>query len=77
MKNENRSKTAESDQVADRETAKQYARAQRLANRFGVCTRTIRRWARKKMFATYKPTPGVALFDESEVEAYVEKSRVN
>jgi hypothetical protein len=71
MKTKIRSEMAEPDGTAD-----EYARAKRLAKRFDVCIRSIRRWGDKGHYAKYKLSPRVVVYKEAEVKAYVDQSRV-
>lgn len=53
-----------------------FNKAKVVAQRLGVCRRTIFRWANAGMLTRHKINDRVVLFDESEVLALVESARV-
>lgn len=55
---------------------RQFCKARKLASRFGVCPKTIFRWADDGKIARFKINDRVVLFDEAEVSAFIEGSRV-
>lgn len=55
---------------------RKYAKARAVAQRFGICARTITRWADSGHIARYKLSARTVVFDEFEVERYVASHRV-
>lgn len=55
---------------------RQFNKAEAIANRLGVCRRTIFRWADQGKLVRYKVNARVVLFDEAEVMALIEDARV-
>jgi hypothetical protein len=53
-----------------------FSKAKVLAQKLGVCPRTIFRWADDGKIARHKINSRVVLFDEAEVLALIEASRV-
>lgn len=53
-----------------------FSKAKTVAQRLGVCRRTIFRWANAGMLTRHKINDRVVLFDEAEVLALVEGARV-
>lgn len=53
-----------------------FSKAKVVAQRLGVCRRTIFRWANAGMLTRHKINDRVVLFDEAEVLALVEGARV-
>ncbi len=53
-----------------------FSKAKVIADRLGVCRRTIFRWANTGMLTRHKINDRVVLFDEAEVLALVESARV-
>ena len=53
-----------------------FSKAKVVAQRLGVCRRTIFRWANAGMLTRHKINDRVVLFDEAEVIALVESARV-
>ena len=53
-----------------------FSKAKVLAQKLGVCARTIFRWADDGKIARHKINARVVLFDESEVLALIEAARV-
>jgi len=53
-----------------------FSKAKTIAGRLGVCPRTIFRWADGGMIARHKVNARVVLFDESEVLAMIDSTRV-
>lgn len=50
--------------------------AEAIAQRLGICTRTIFRWVDAGMITRHKINARVVLFDEAEVIAFIESARV-
>jgi predicted DNA-binding transcriptional regulator AlpA len=57
-------------------TARRFSKAKAVAESLGVCPRTIFRWANEGRLARHKINARVVLFDEAEVLAMIEASRV-
>ena len=57
-------------------TGRSFSKAKVLAQRLGVCPRTIFRWADDGMISRHKINARVVLFDEQEVAAFLDSSRV-
>jgi excisionase family DNA binding protein len=55
---------------------RQFSKAKVIAERLGVCRRTIFRWANEGKITRYKVNERVVLFDEAEVLAFIESARV-
>ena len=55
---------------------RQFNKAKTVAERLGVCPRTIFRWADEGKIARHKINARVVLFDKSEVIALIESARV-
>lgn len=53
-----------------------FNKAKIVAQRLGVCRRTIFRWANAGMLTRHKINDRVVLFDEAEVMALIESARV-
>ena len=64
--------TAVADGLADR----RFSKAKTIAERLGVCPRTIFRWADDGKIARHKINARVVLFDEAEVVSLLESARV-
>ncbi len=58
-------------------TIRRFGKAKVIADRLGVCPRTIFRWANDGKFARHKINDRVVLFDEGEVAAFVDAARVD
>lgn len=56
--------------------APQFAKAKKVAERVGVCSKTIHRWAAAGHFTARKVTPRVVVYDLEEVLRFVESGRV-
>ena len=54
-----------------------FSKAKTIAERLGVCSRTIFRWADEGKIARHKINARVVLFDEAEVTAFIESTRVD
>lgn len=61
-------------QVAN-STIRRFSKAKVIAEKLGVCTRTIFRWADEGKIARHKINARVVLFDEAEVLALIEAAR--
>jgi len=57
-------------------TGRSFSKAKVLAQRLGVCPGTIFRWADDGMISRHKINARVVLFDEQEVAAFLDSSRV-
>ena len=57
-------------------TGRRFAKAKPIAARLGICTRTLFRWADAGLIARYKINARIALFDEAEVAALIDSSRI-
>jgi predicted site-specific integrase-resolvase len=55
---------------------RRFSKAKSIADRLGVCPRTVFRWANAGKIARYKINQRVVLFDETEVAAFIESARV-
>jgi excisionase family DNA binding protein len=56
--------------------ARKFSKARSIAERLGICPRTIFRWADAGKITRYKVNQRVVLFSEVEVVAYVESGRI-
>ena len=57
-------------------TGRRFAKAKPIAARLGICTRTLFRWADAGLIARYKINARIVLFDEAEVAALIDSSRI-
>jgi len=55
---------------------RKFSKARVIAERLGVCTRTIFRWADDGKIARHKINARVVLFDETEVMELIRSARV-
>jgi len=55
---------------------RKFSKARSVAERLGICPRTIFRWADAGKITRHKINARVVLFDESEVTAFIESARV-
>jgi predicted DNA-binding transcriptional regulator AlpA len=55
---------------------RRFSKAKAIAERLGVCPRTIFRWADDGKLARHKINARVVLFDEAEVLALIQAARV-
>lgn len=62
--------------VADGISVRKFSKARVVAERLGVCPRTIFRWANDGKIARHKINARVVLFDEAEVLALIEAARI-
>lgn len=62
--------------IHDGQSVRKFGKAKVIAQRLGVCSRTIFRWADAGKIARHKVNARVVLFDEKEVVAFIESSRV-
>lgn len=53
-----------------------YSKAKPLAAKIGVCAKSLFRWADDGLISRFKLNARVVLFDEAEVERYIQSSRV-
>lgn len=56
---------------------RRFSKAKAIAERLGVCPRTIFRWADDGKLARHKINARVVLFDEAEVLALIQSARVS
>lgn len=56
--------------------SRKFCKARAIADRLGLCPRTIFRWANDGKIARHKINARVVLFDEAEVMAFIESARV-
>jgi hypothetical protein len=56
---------------------RQFSKAKTIAEKLGVCPRTIFRWADDGRIARHKINARVVLFDEAEVLALIESARIS
>lgn len=59
------------------EIVRRFSKAKVVANRLGLCPRTIFRWADSGKLTRHKVNARVVLFDEAEVEKLLESARVS
>lgn len=57
--------------------ARKFSKARSIAERLGICPRTIFRWADAGKIARHKINARVVLFDEREVAALIESARID
>jgi predicted site-specific integrase-resolvase len=55
---------------------RKFRKAKPLAERFGVCRKTLFRWADAGLISRHKINSRVVLFDATEVETFVRRCRV-
>ncbi len=58
------------------ESSRRFRKAKAIAEKLGVCPRTIFRWADDGKLARHKINARVVLFDEAEAVAFIESARV-
>lgn len=56
--------------------ARKFSKARSIAERLGICPRTIFRWADAGKITRYKVNSRVVLFSEDEVTVFVDSARV-
>lgn len=56
---------------------RKFSKAKSIADRLGICSRTIFRWADAGKITRHKINARVVLFDEADVVAFIEAARVN
>ena len=56
--------------------ADQFRKAKVIGSRYGLCGKTIARWAAQGLIRRYKVNARVVLYSSEEVEAFVQASRV-
>lgn len=56
--------------------SRKFCKARPLAARFGICTRTLFRFADRGHIHRFKLNPRLVVFDEAEVAAYFDSARV-
>lgn len=62
---------------SDEAAVRTYRKAKAIADRFGVCPKTIFRLADAGKIARHKVNARLVLFDEHEVAEFIEKARVS
>jgi hypothetical protein len=67
---------AEKTQVHRPESVRRFSKAKAVADRLGLCPRTIFRWADCGKLTRHKVNARVVLFDEAEVEKLIDSARV-
>ncbi|MDB6093158.1 MAG: hypothetical protein JWM32_720 [Verrucomicrobia bacterium] len=55
---------------------RKFSKARSIADRLGICPRTIFRWADAGKITRHKINARVVLFDEADVVAFIEAARV-
>jgi excisionase family DNA binding protein len=63
-------------QSSDGLAGRKFSKAKAIAERLGISTRTIFRWADAGKIARQKINSRVVLFDESEVAAFIDAARI-
>lgn len=58
-------------------TGRKFSKARSIAERLGICPRTIFRWADAGKITRYKINPRVVLFSDDEVTGFVASARVS
>jgi hypothetical protein len=58
------------------EVIRKFSKARTIANRLGLCSRTIFRWADAGKITRHKINSRVVLFDEAEVSALIDSARI-
>lgn len=71
------SRTRAPDSVTNLGDGPRFVKAKRIAARFGVCPKTVFRWADAGYIHRYKITARTVLFCEAEVMAFIESARVS
>ncbi len=56
--------------------ALRFNKARFIASRLGVCTRTLFRWADQRLITRHKVNARLVLFNEAEVEAFLQSTRM-
>jgi predicted site-specific integrase-resolvase len=56
--------------------ARKFSKASSIAERLGICPRTIFRWADAGKIARHKINARVVLFDESEIASLLNNARI-
>jgi hypothetical protein len=57
-------------------TVRRFSKARSVADRLGICPRTVFRWADAGRITRHKINARVVLFDEAEVTALIDSARV-
>ena len=55
---------------------RRFSKARSIADRLGICPRTLFRWADAGKITRHKINARVVLFDDAEVVAFIESARV-
>lgn len=58
-------------------SARTFSKARVVAAKRGICSRTVHRWADAGLISRFKVNARVVLFDESELDRLIERSRVS
>lgn len=56
--------------------ARKFSKARSIAERLGICPRTIFRWADAGKIARHKINARVVLFDEADVAAFIDSAKI-
>lgn len=56
--------------------ARSFKKARPLSRRFNVSPKTLKRWGERGFISRFKINSRVTLYDEREVETYIESARV-
>ena len=56
---------------------RRFSKAKSIADRLGICPRTLFRWADAGKITRHKINSRVVLFDDAEVVAFIEAARVD
>ena len=56
--------------------ARKFSKARGLSHRFGICPKTLARWGVAGKISRFKINPRVVLFDEAEVVAFIESTKL-
>ena len=62
--------------VSSPEVIRKFSKARAIAARLGLCSRTIFRWADAGRITRHKINARVVLFDEAEVSALIDSTRI-
>jgi len=60
----------------DDDPMRKFSKAKAIAQRVGVCAKTISRWGKSGRIDCYKVNARVVLFDDAQVDALIQSSRV-
>ena len=65
------------DSQRDGVVGRKFSKAKSIAERLGICSRTIFRWVDGSKITRHKINARVVLFDEVEVIAFIDSARVD